>query len=262
MLKYIILSYNLIKGVLSKYVKMKQGIDFKSIIKNFLFCLILVMLYSCKKNESNNTNTTPSTPPPVTEPVPFAKLMTIYELTDSSSVLIKDSIVHCYFGSLAQVFNADTLWLNDSLIPYSGFYRDTNRVRISGTLKWKCSGTSTVAAFAHTYTSTYPSYSGQTFLPDTISKSSKVTFTVNGILNSSSEYSVVISPSSNGGLMKTSPILTDTVSFYPNQIMFLVASNICWVTVQLRNYKYEVINGKDFLFQNTLYYRKKIYLKP
>lgn len=230
-------------------------------MKQIIFLSIFILLFSCKKKESNNTNTTPEPPVSVTEPNAWGFMFTDFLYTDSAGTIKRDSTVQNNFGGAWTGYNVGALWLNDSLIPYNGYYMDTNSVRISGVLNYISSGSTYFAPFTYSYTASYPTYSGGALLPDTISKSSKNTFTVNGVMNSSSEFSLTIL-SGPVAYMKIANVTIDTFSVWPNDIYFLPNSTSLWLTLQLRKYKYDLINGKYFLFQNRLFYRKKVFIKP
>ncbi len=244
-------------------------------MKNTL-ALSLVILLSftfCKKKEST-PSTTPSSIGSSTGGSKtggsICDLQTTKYITNTNGTIIIDSFVVASFysapvSSVAPTkVSGGTVKLNGNIIPYNGSnYSITNNLNfnISGTLNWNVTGSGTLTAFSHTYTASYPKYTGGNLLPDTCVRANGISLNITGVSNFSG--ATVLASISSGGTYAYKYIFgsSGTINFTAAELANFPTNSILFITITLSNYTTTNFGGLTQGYSNALQYTKYSYLK-
>jgi hypothetical protein len=247
-----------------------------------LFSTSLVFLFACGKKDTSpttppaNTSTGGNSTPSglsVSNNDDYCGLETTILYKNQNGVITKDSSIYVAFynapasSSTRSNVPGGTVTLNGTPISfntsgnYYSIYPNTS-IPISNTLNWNVTGSGTVTAFSQSFTASYPSYSGASYLPDSCSKSNGVTLNING-LSSNQPYAFIYIAG-----MNVSPVYkliigsSSFVTFSAAELASFPVNQPLSISLSLQNNFTAIHGGIKRGFSNRLDYIKQCYLKP
>ncbi len=242
--------------------------------------LILLSFTFCKKKDSspaattppsnNTTGSTGSTTGNSSNYGAICNLQTTKSVTNYNGILALDSFVIASFFAtpittvIPAYVPAGTVSLNGNVIPYSNsYYSITNNLNfsISNNLNWNVSGSGTLTAFSHSYTPSYPKYTGGNLLPDTCVKANGLSFTINGVSNYTGLNINVLIYTNGASLTKIVPSNGGVVTITSAELASFPTNNLFFILMNLGNYTTTNFGGLTQTYSNTLQYSKYCYLK-
>ncbi|MBL7912397.1 MAG: hypothetical protein JNJ41_15155 [Bacteroidia bacterium] len=237
--------------------------------------LILLLVFSCKKKETTTeeppaTNSTTGTTT-TTGGGAYSDMQTTYIVTDLLGTISRDSAIYANFysspvtSSSLSLVNAGAVTLNSISIPTLGLKYGiifNSPVNLLSSLNWSVTGSGTITAFSHSFTPSYPKYSGGNLLPDTCSKLAGITLTISGVTNNIGN--VVIVQLFGGSANSVKYILTSngTISFTSQELASFPTNTNLSIQLGFANFTYATYSGIKHGFSNNLQYIKYAYLKP
>jgi hypothetical protein len=239
--------------------------------KNFqilsAICLIAVAVTSCDPNNNNN-NPTPIAPDSIS-----GYLGSQHIIVDSNIFYPAGDIEQAFAmfysnpGSMTRVL-VDSVHINgqpmdvdtDSLIYFdAGFFPPLN---MSTTCSWQVFGNSVVPSFSYNYPVPYPSFTG--VLPDTISKTTGVTF--NLTFTGADSLFIAIPDSFGSYIVRTFSASSTSQHFTAADIASTMMSSgglsNTLYTVSVFKSTQQVIGNKKFMFSKTLAHSHLAFVVP
>ena len=238
----------------------------KKLIYLLSVVLVIAVVFSCKKKKYEPAPETTTTPTSSLSQI-ISSSQTTYNYYDNGGVVTMDSVVMCVFFSgpnSSSAVNAGTVTLNGTpLTNSSNFYYDYNTFNLTGVQNFSISGSGTLTAFSHSYTASYPKYTGGNLLPDTCYKASGITLSITGISNLSPlmwSKGVRIYQGSNSVNKSLTPS-ANSVNFSSSELASFNVNNPITISVSLSNVHTFAQGSYNHMFGNTVEYRKYSYLK-
>ncbi len=230
----------------------------------FLLFLILFCFFFCKK-KSPPTNNQQSNNTPELDWGFFSSYYTTTELinganhTDSSQLAVffesPTTSNSSYVSAGSVSVNGFTLYSD----PPGGSYYNTNNV-IMSPLNWSATGSGTIPAFNFSYSPKYPGFIENNQLPDTVIKSSGITFTLSNI--TFINYPLKISISQGSSLItRTLSTIPSTISVSASEISSFLENYPFTIQVSMFNISKVQLNNKQYSINSNRVYKKYCYLK-
>jgi hypothetical protein len=237
----------------------------------FLSVIIVLTSYSCKKKDSAEPIESTMGGPVFSSSV-YGSLQTLaIQAYSGNTFAYNDSTASANFyaspisaGSVTYV-NAGTVSYNGTqLKKSSSFYSDTTHlinIHQSGAI-WNVAGSADVPTFTFAVTPSYPSFTGNVNLPDSISLSNNLTINLTGVSNCNSGIGVTLSDGVN---YKTKSIIvpSTTCSFSSAELSAFSPTTNAYIIVTFSNGVFNTFSGKKYYFDYVLQHDKlQIKLKP
>ncbi len=240
-------------------------------IKHAFIILLLtsITIISCKKKDTSPTPTTGS----------------MTQNTNDSYGTLQTLLIHYYDGNVfigsdslltaslfaSPITNTIPSQANAGYITFNGItlkntanhYQDsthTTNIHQANSV-WTVSGSSDVPAFTHTVTPSFPVFTGNSQLPDSISKASGVTINLSGVSNAANYGITVQLISGNNTVVKNMFPNQMTCSFTSADLSSLSPDNNAIIIVVISNGAQQSFGGKSYAFDNVLEHIKYIKLK-
>lgn len=261
-----------------------------------LFALAISLIaVSCKKDPTNNTTTSPLVPPIPSTPIPGAatggalvSLRTFFSFDVSKfspvplpvpippvDVTIESASASFYGTSTTTLVDAGAVNVNSNSLEkqsnnayitnpgFSATNYDNISLDFNTGSNWNVAGSGSVTAFSYNYTASFPSYSGLSGLPETITKSSGLTINI-GSSNADSIYVAIISgntSSSTGTVIKRYGPSAGNVTISSADLAPLVATGtdgIAYLEILPFRYTIQSFNTKNYAFVKLAAYVKNV----
>lgn len=239
-----------------------------------VICTLTVI--SCKK-EDKEPAPTPTPSGVLGGPYQtYSYFRTGYSVTESNGVVYVDSssVFAMFYDQPTYPNNkipAGNVSINSlSLTPdQSNFYQYqffSGPMNISNTLHWNVTGAGTITAFTHSYTPSYPRYSGADLLPDTCVKANGLSVSITGVSNRSGlipglSISVYQSSPTYVQINKSTQTSSGTVSFSASELAGFDTSESFYLLVSINNYTSVNVSNVFRAFSCDYQYTKEIYFK-
>jgi hypothetical protein len=257
---HVFLFFRRIENCVEKGFKIKQHKQMKKLIT--LYIVLSVFFTFCKKKE-NTAEQTPSTNTTGADNGVFLSVYNTIEFGDHS--LYSDSTVQASFYdsplSTHTIVSAGTVIVNSTtLVPFlNNVYSSSNQINLKN-LNWQISGSGTITAGSFSYNPVYPLFSGALLLPDTVSKGSGFTFTIN-ITNSNKPVYMTIGQSGTP-ISRTVTSFPSTVNVSANELAGFTSNSDFTIRLSMFNYSNLTFNSKQYAVNANRTYMKYCYLKP
>lgn len=234
----------------------------KSLVAFFAFAVIVA---SCNKN--NNTPATQA-PNPTPTPTPVSGYYGVFEHTNNFGNVVGLANLMFYDkpisptksvngGSVSingQTFNIDTVsfWPNT-------YYGLNDTLSTPNSSQWLCAGNGTVPAFSYTDSAPWPTYTGSSFLPDTIYTATANTIYIQGI-SGADEFQVNIVSGPNW-YQKTFPASTSSIVVTASDLSNHLQNNTGFIQIIPKKITTVSFSGKPFIFKRGINNGYSIYFK-
>lgn len=228
----------------------------KTIKYVFLLTCVLLFCATCKKNKkssasANTSNTT----------YPGGDLLTLVkQYNNGASFGYEDSVAYSYFYDVnmpGNYANAGQVSFNGTIMQNSlGFYQDTTFVLNlhQPNSVWSINGSSQVAAFNHTYTPSYPQFTGNNLLPDSFSLSAG--FTINfGSSISNNNDTILLSITLDAVIKKIAPGQT-TCTVTPSDLIGVSVNNGGNIRLRFSKVNTVTYNNRNYTIHNNFTHSK------
>lgn len=233
----------------------------KKIIIIIVFGLIL---FSCKKKDDAPTEANTSSNPTGD----YGTFTSVYNFFDfGSGSIFEDSTIQAKFYDTPNVtktnISAGTVSVNTTaLTMWTGpiVYNKMNGINMQS-LSWQISGSGTIAATSFSYAPSYPKYSGQSALQDTVTKSMGFTLNINGISNTNQPTYITISQSGASTITKTVTGGSGTFTITPTDLSSFSNNNYLIIRLSMFNYSNISLNSKTYGINANRTHEKSCYLK-
>ncbi len=241
----------------------------KSIISFFL--IVALFFTFCKKkeksaNEPTATNSTTSTST-TTGDGDLGVFLSVYNTTKfgDNSLYLDSSVQASFYDSPLSThttITAGTVSVNSTtLLPFSNnIYSNTNQINLKN-LNWQISGSGTITAGSFSYSPVYPGYTGSATLPDSVSKATGFSFTVNNITNTNKPVYIAIGQTGTP-ITKTVTTFPSTVSVSSSELAGFTSSADFTIRLSMFNYSNLTFNSKQYAVNANRTFLKYCYLKP
>lgn len=226
-------------------------------IMHLIILFIAIIFYSCKKETENpvliNTPVNSITSTPAYGYLGIVKSQ-VYLL---NSFYSSDTLLYSKFFS-SSVFNTDTLenlysgtvnYNNDSLS--ANIYSYTKDININSSIlncNWSVNGNSITPAFSHSYTASYPTFTGNNFLPDS--------FSINNILSLNlslaSNYTNVRVIFEDGTTLIDKSFSGGNPTFTSSELSILNGATTCNLHLLFSNSHDILVSSKNYRFSNVI----------
>ncbi len=222
----------------------------------YLFTLFAICVcFSCKKDKTESTINTPNTI------YPGGRLYTLTQQFNNGATFgYEDSIAYANFVDVntpGNYANAGQVSFNGTIMLNSaGFYQDTTFILNlhQPNSVWSINGSSQVAAFNHTYTPSYPHFTGNNLLPDSFSLSTG--FTINfGSSISNNNDTILLSITLDDVIKKIVPGQT-TCTITPSDLTGVSLNNGGNIRLKFTNKATVTYNNRDYTLHNKLTHSK------
>jgi hypothetical protein len=227
-------------------------------MKIIIIALCVIALVSCKKKEttaapSSSTGTTTSGTSS-NYGGEFNTLIRNYSIGGVTSP--QDSLAYCYFVNYAtnpgsKVYAGNVSYNGTQFFYDSSDYQDSTFVLNlhQPNAVWNIAGSANVQAFNFTHTPSYPKFTGNSLLPDSVSISSGITINLGSSISNATD-SITITIGFNA--IKKIGANQNTCYFSPTDLMYLSLGN--GFTIELEMVRKQIVthNGKDYYLFNRL----------
>lgn len=245
----------------------------KALVFGVVFTLIVI---SCKKEDKEPA---PVPTPSATLGSPFqtySYFRTGYSVTETNNVTYVDSsMVFAMFYDQPTYPNnkipAGNVSINTfSLTPdQSNFYQyqfSSGPMNISNTLHWNVTGAGTITAFSHSYTPSYPKYSGADLLPDTCVKANGLSVTISGVSNRTGiitgvNVSLYQSSPTYVQINKNTQASSGTITFSALELAGFDTGEGLNLSVSINNYVSANVSNVYRAFSCDYQYTKEVFFK-
>lgn len=240
-------------------------------IKPYILLFALgIFLFGCNKKDppaQSNASTTGSTP--VTSPTgDYGTFLSVYNSNDiGGGMTFADSTIQATFydspntnktnisaGTVSVNATELTLWTS------SVVYNKMNGINMK-ILTWQIAGSGTIAPASFSYTPSYPQYTGQNALPDTVTKSAGFTLNVNGIANTNKSSYISIGQSGASTITRTVAANSATFTISANDLSSFSVNNYFNIRISMFNYANVSLNSKTYGINANRTHEKYCYLK-
>ena len=227
--------------------------------KNIYIIFLAIICFSCKKKtetpiqEVTTTNNTTNTITPAYGYLGIVKSQ-VYSLNTFYST---DTLLYAkFFNTL--VYNTDTLinlysgtvnYNNDSLS--ANQYSYTKDLNINSSIlncNWSVTGNSITPVFSHTYTASYPIFTGNNMLPDSFSISSNLSLN----FSLASNYTNVRVIFEDGTTLIDKMFFVGNPSLTISELSTLNGVNNCNIHLLFSNNHDIIVSGKNYRFSNAI----------
>lgn len=237
----------------------------------FLSAILVLASYSCKKKDSAEPIVSTTGGSTVSAGV-YGSLQTLaIQAYSGNTFAYNDSTASASFyasppsSSSVGYVNAGTVTYNGTQLKKStNLYSDTTHlinIHQSGAV-WNVAGSADVPTFTFAVTPSYPSFTGNVNLPDSISLSSNLTINLTGVSNCNSGIGVTLSDGVN---YKTKSIIvpSTTCSFSSAELSAFSTTPNAYIIITFSNGVFNTFSGKKYYFDYVLQHNKmQIKLKP
>lgn len=231
--------------------------------------LLVISITSCNKKDSNTPNEETSTTGQVNPSLlSGGELHTLSKQYNNGATFgFEDSLLYAYFFDS----NASGNYANAGSINYNGVtianyfneYQDTTfTINIhQPNSVWNIGGSSMITAFSHTFNPSFPTFTGNSFLPDSFSISTGFTINFgNSIANITD--TVLLCITDNDVVKKIAPNQT-SCNITPTDLLNVSINNGGNIKLQLTNKTTVVYNNKKYYVYNNVWHTKYgIKIKP
>jgi hypothetical protein len=252
-------------------------------MKNQILLIIalgLLVFGACKKKDASPAtpaNTTTTGAPPAdgspTNATSYYGIFTTVINNHLDQTPPTSTLAFVWFGSQPYQFayspvavkvnqlrlNGDTMWYYNITNEYNSWYP----VNLA-TETWSVNGANGIPSFSYNVSTTQPSCTNYTSLPDSISKSAGFTVTVNNITNTTFATLDVFDGTGNlsGVYSPTLAAGNNTITVTPSNLSgFVTGNTAAQITIVLSNKKAYTFGGKAFAFDRETQYTKKLKIK-
>jgi len=236
----------------------------------YLTVSIILLLPACKKKEDNSDNKIIPTTTGSTNSTTLlgGQLFTLAkQYNNGSSFGLEDSISYAYFFGT----NSNGNYVNAGNISYNGIffqnqlneYQDTTYiVNIhQPNSVWYVGGSSMVTSFSHTFTPSFPAFTGNSLLPDSFSLSTGFNINFGNSISNITD-TILLTITDDAIIKKIAPNQT-LCNITPADLIFVSANNGGNIKLQLINKRTVVYNNKEYYLFNNLWHTKyNVKIKP
>jgi hypothetical protein len=223
-----------------------------------LIIFLGLIFFSCKKKENTVAPTSTSTSNTI---YPGGDLFTLtQQYYNGATFGYEDSIAYGYFADInmpGNYANAGQVSFNGTVLQNSlGFYQDTTFILNlhQPNSVWTINGSSQVTAFNHTYTPSYPQFTGNNLLPDSFSLS--VGFTINfGSSISNNNDTTLLSITLDGVIKKIAPGQT-SCTITPSDLIGVSVNNGGNIRLRFSKVNTVTYNNRNYTIHNNLTHSK------
>lgn len=225
-------------------------------MKKVVYLVLLVSIISC--NKKNNAG---STAPPSTTAAPTnyygGELNTlITQYNTGASINNQDSVAYCSFVD-ANNITGNTIYAGNVsyngvvMQYYSGNYQDTTfQINLhQPNSVWHIAGNAQVQSFSYTNTPSYPKYTGNNLLPDSISKSAGITINFGSSFSNATDsitITVGLSAIKKMGVNQTS------CYFSSADLMYISINNASTIEIEFNKQSIVNFNNRNYYVNNRL----------
>jgi hypothetical protein len=243
-----------------------------------VIALGLLVFGACKKKDSSPDTTTTTPPPPPADGSPsnatsYYGIFTTVINNHFDQPPSTSTLAFVWFGSQPSEFaysavavkvdqlrlNGDTMWYYTPLKNYESW----SPVNLAAET-WSVNGANGIPSFSFNVTTTQPSCTNYTALPDSISKSAGFTMVINNVSNITSGDVFIYDGTGNlnGSYSPTLTTGNNTITVTSANLSGCVTGNTnAQISVVLSNKKAYTFGGKAFAFDRETQYTKKLKIK-
>lgn len=234
------------------------------------FCVLSLILNSCKKKDDVAASSPSSNPTPTAPTGDYGNLQSGYTVFDyGNGVLVNDSnvIINFYSGPSSNIvppsIYAGTVAVNNYTLNLKNtlnFYVDTTHLINIQQLNWTATGSGTVAAFTYSYMPVYPKYSGVITVLDTCVKSTGFNISLSGIVNANAGVTIDVYQGSTK-VSKKLNTSSGIVNFSASDLSSLTVNTPLTISLMFANLSHVNIGSVNYGITTTYQYIKFSNLK-